>query len=184
MSDPIRIAFKDNAEHMLEANEQAPEYRKFHLRIWLFLAFIFGVVPIPNLIMQIRAGQPRYAIENLTILSGMFFLVWLFGIVPTKRNRLRYCKKAYRRLHGRDEMNVECEFGEAGFEHSTDQGTTSQHLWSSVQKAVERPGGILIYTGPRVIIWYPKRYFKSADSYEQLLQIIQRTVTNFQRLNG
>src|SRR5579884_517053 len=183
---PVRIVYTENAEFLLESSEHASD-RKMAKMTRLFIWAIVFFVPVRlsiNLVRDVHAMDVRDICINLVFIFGVPVFFWVFGILPTKKSYLRRSKKAYRNLTGRNETTMAYEFGDGGFSCSTHAGTTMQHPWSTISKVVEKPDGLLIYTGPKIFLWFPKRFFTSATEYEQLLQIVERKFPNFKRINS
>ncbi len=188
VSEPVKksigIIFIESGAHLKEASEQAQTRRSL---IWFNRVALFIIVPLvmlAHLIPDIREGRQRDAIIDVVICVPLFLFLWAIGIFPTQKNESRRYQKFYRRLTGQEETQVSCEFDENGFLITGSNEVATHHPWKSVIRAMERPLGLVFYTGPKIFHWFPKRVFVAPAHYDALIDLVQAKVSNFERLNA
>jgi hypothetical protein len=179
---PIRISYRESADHLLEANEQATPSRQFRWGLWP--AILLGIV----FLTIFRAASERSYSgginwKDVAISIGIvLFLAALLLLVKNSRAiTRRWYRKVYRQRTGREESKVVCEFGDAALFVSTEGGVASQYPWSAIVRAVERPMGLLIYHGPGAFQWFPKTAFASEADYAATKRLLESKVADFRK---
>jgi len=180
VTSPIRITYRETADHVMEAMEQAkrpsPVVAEWVQNLFITLLVLGGVTMA--LVEQYRKGVDRKILVLGSVCTLLVVGFWLcvfkwagFG-KGTKRSRRHY-EKWYRKHTGRDTTKVVCEFGELGLLVTGEDGVATHHPWASIVRVLERPRGLLIYVGPEVFHWFPKSFFASETDYVALVELIR-----------
>jgi hypothetical protein len=185
----IRISYVENADHLMEATEEA-QMPTQAIPKWVqntFIGLVIAGALLAAFIEESRKGVEKgiLLISALAVIGILCFWIVVFRALglgkPSKRNRKSY-EKWYRKLTGRDQTQVVCEFGEAGFLVTGEGGVSNHSPWPTVVRAVERPKGLLVYTAPQIFNWFPKTVFASEADYDSLLQLVATKVAKFERI--
>lgn len=198
MGLPIRITYRENADHFIEGFASYPQSTRpaipeKHQRIFFFLVAIGALAYA--LVEQYRKGTEIW----ILILALLFFLligafwIWFFKKIglgkysPTpeykytekdrERLRARYIKQT-----GTEESIVTCEFGETGFKLVTHDGKSSAYEWAAMIRAVEAPRGIYIFIRKLAHLWFPRSAFASTLDYQDVIKLIGQKVRKFSRV--
>ncbi len=185
---PIRVTYRESADHLVEAREQAAPSRPFRWRLWP--AILFGIV----FITVVRAASERSYLGGIKwrdVVTGiglvLFFAALLLLIQNGRAIRRpisrRLYRGSYRKQTGREESKVVCEFGDAALFISTEGGVATHYPWGAILKTIERPKGLLVYTGPEVFHWFPRNAFASEADYAAAVRLLRSKVADFQELN-
>src|SRR5262249_36197984 len=152
----------------------------------LWPAILLGIV----LLTVFRAASERSYVggmnwKDVVISIGIVFVIAaLLLLVRSSRAITRYWfRKQYRKRTGRDESKVVCEFGDVALFISTEGGVASHYPWGAIVRGVERPLGLLVYTGPEVVFWFPKSAFGSEADYFSAIRLVQSKVADFRRIS-
>ena len=180
---PIRISYRESADHLMDGNEQAAPSRPFRWGLWP--AILFGIV----ILTIFRAASERSysgGIDWKGVVISIGIVLFLAALLLLVRNgraiSRRIYRSAYRKRTGRDESKVVCEFGDVALFVSTEGGVASQYPWGAIVRAVERPTGLLVYHGPGAFHWFPKTAFTSEADYAATKRLLESKVADFRKL--
>jgi 2-amino-4-hydroxy-6-hydroxymethyldihydropteridine diphosphokinase len=197
MNAPIRITFRENVEHFIEAQGQSPPPlgkrfpRATQNKIMGAVVVFALVVAFGQELMSGRSpGIVAPAVVFTVAIMGFWF--WLFkrmglykSVAPfeyqwTEKDRARF-EKSYRKKTGRSESVVACEFDENGFSMTPQDDKTVKYSWEQISRAIERPKGLFVYVRSWMYFWFPKASFATREDYQLLIQIIAQKVPRFER---
>jgi hypothetical protein len=66
---------------------------------------------------------------------------------------------------------------------STEGGAAAHYPWNTIVRVIERPQGLLVYTGPAIFFWFPKTVFASENDFAAAKRLLESKVTDFRKSN-
>jgi len=191
-SASIRITYRESAEFVMEGLSQIPPNKRFNRSLWIWATIIAAIIALQifkNVLADRTTHTPTdwprligsYGLAAV-LLGSLLFALYRWSRQPGPLSR-RYYREIYRKQTGREETQVIAEFGGEALFISTEGGIASHYPWAAVVRAVERPKGLLVYTGPELFHWFPKTAFASENDYAVVVRMVQSKVTNFSRLD-
>ena len=200
MSLPIRITYKENADHVLEGFKQYPQSTKPAVsprnQNIFFVALIGGTI-LYALWEQYKEGREIkiLAMTFFGVVAVFLFWFWFFKKIGltrdkgpmvyqwTEKDRARF-EERYEKTIGRKATMMSCEFDESEFRLTTPEAKTTPHEWTKIPRAVEVPGGLYLFIGKLSHFWFSKKYFASGEDYNELLGLLERKVPAFERFRA
>ncbi len=198
MNLPIRITYKENAEHFVDGFGNFPQSTKPPISPRnqnIFFAALIGGTILYALWEQYRKGADLkfLIVAPFGVILVLLFWVWFFKKIGlyrndgpavyqwTEKDRVRL-EKRYEMKSGRTATMVVCEFDETGFRLTTPEQKTNGYEWAQVRRVVEVPAGIFVFIAKTTHMWFPKKYFASTQEYGDLLRLVEQKVPSFKSI--
>ena len=199
MSLPIRITYKENADHVFEGFKEFPNATKPAIsqrKQNIFTALIGGTI-LYALWEQYKEGREVKILVMTFFAVVVVFLFWFWffkkiGLTRDKgpmvyqwseKYRARF-EQRYEKTIGRKATMMSCEFDESEFRLTTPEAKTTPHEWTKSPRAVEVPAGFYLFIGKRTHFWFSKKYFASGEDYRGLLSLLKQKVPVFERFRA
>jgi hypothetical protein len=183
-SPPIRFSYVESGDLLLEGREQATPSRPFRWGAWPAILLAIVVLTIFKAASE-RSYSGGMNLKDVVITIGLVvFLVALLVLVKYSRFvTLPLYRRVYRKRTGRDESKIVCELGDVALFASTEGGAAAHYPWNTIVRVIERPQGLLVYTGPAIFFWFPKTAFASENDFAAAKRLLESKVTDFRKSN-
>jgi 2-amino-4-hydroxy-6-hydroxymethyldihydropteridine diphosphokinase len=198
MAAPIRITYRENVEHFIEAQSQSPPSvgRQIPERIQ---RVIIGAVMVVALLVALGKEYHERHDLKLLIFAGAFvvaimtFWFWFFRKVGldkntnyqdyrwTQKDRERF-ERYYEKRGGDEVALVVCDLDKNGVRFNPGQPKSRAYQWNEILRVIERPKGLFLYVRSWLYFWLPRAAFASKSDYQSALDLIGGRV-KMERLN-
>lgn len=178
MSEPLKAAYWENVDHLVDATEEIQKIRGERLTVVTAILFLlFGPAVLCGMVYYSNHGRISvWEVIGLTLFY--YVLIWLFKYCRSFR-RWQW-KKFYARQFRGQPLAVEWIFSEADVIQRGGAESSTRFAWEHFKRVIRRSEGFLLETNHKMFHWIPRSSLPSEASFELLAGLLKQKVKAYE----